>query len=171
MGEEERDERLQRLKDEIEGAFRDMPYPGDDNIAANKRDECEEGLAAFKGKHWKDITFEFLVPNLKSSATFFTPEAYRFYLPAYLMVVAEYYFESDALSVNIIKDLVLPDEGKYEKWKRNCDEFYERFEPLNTEQKRAIKSFLEFTIDMYMYRDATLCNDNILALERYWQYM
>ncbi|MHC4692285.1 MAG: DUF6714 family protein [Planctomycetota bacterium] len=169
MSKEDRDERLQRLKDEIEGAFRDIPYPGDDNIAANKRDEYEEGLAEFKGKHWKDITFEFLVPYHKSSAHFLTPEAYRFYLPAYLMVVAEYYYESDALSGNIIRDLVLPDEGKYEKWKRNCDEFYERFEPLNAEQKRAIRSFLEFIRDVYPYDP--IYNDHVVALERYWQYM
>jgi hypothetical protein len=169
MSEEERKERLQRLKDEIERAFRDIPYPGDDNIAFNKRDEDLERLAEFKGKHWKDLTFEFLVPSHYSSMTFFTTEAFQFYLPAYLVVAAEYYFESDALSINIIRDLVLPYEGKYEKWQRNCDEFYKRFKPLNAEQKRAIKSFLEFIRDMYS--EDIPCNDHLLALERYWQYM
>ena len=169
MSEEERKERLQQLKNEIEQAFKDIPYPGDDNIAVNKRDEDLEGLAEFKGKHWKDLTFEFLVPYHKSSTHFFTPEAYQFYLPAYLMVAAEYYFESDVLSDYIIKDLMLPCEGKYEKWQRNCDEFYQRFEPLNAEQKRAIKSFLEFIRDMYS-KDIP-CDDHLLALERYWQYV
>ena len=164
---EERNERLQRLKDEIEGAFQDVPYPGDDNIAANKRDEYEEGLAAFKGKHWKDITFEFLVPYLKSSATFFTPEAYRFYLPAYLMVVAEYYFESDVLSDFIIWGLILPFEGECEPWE--IDEFHKRFDSLTAKQKKAIKSFLEFIRDVYPYDP--IYNDHVVALERYWQYM
>jgi len=170
MSEEKRKERLQQLKDEIECAFQDIPYPGDDNIAANKRDEYLERLAEFKGKHWKDLTFEFLVPK-HSSMIFFTTEAFQFYLPAFLIVSAEFYYESDALSVNTIRDLVLPDGGKYERWKENCDEFYKRFEPLNAGQKKAIRSFLEFIRDMYLYPEDTLCNNHLIALERYWQYM
>ncbi len=166
MGKEDRDERLQRLKEEIEGAFRDIPYPGDDNIAANKRDEYLEDLAKFKGKHWRDLTFEFLVP-FGSHTAFFTTEAFRFYLPAFLIISAEFYYESDSLSVITIGDLVLPFEGECEPWE--IDRFHKRFDSLTAKQKRAIKSFLEFIRDTYPYDP--IYNDHLVALERYWQYM
>jgi len=155
--------KLKQLKEDIIEAFKDVPYPGDDNIAANKRDEYLEDLAKFKGKHWRDLTFEFLVP-FGSDTVFFTTEAFRFYLPAFLIISAEFYYESDAVSDNIIRDLVLPFEGEREPWL--TDEFHKRFDGLTAKQKRAIRSFLEFIRDEYP--EDPIYNDHLLALERYW---
>jgi len=101
--------------------------------------------------------------------TFFTSEAFRFYLPAYLMISAEFYYESDVLSDYTIMDLVLPEEGdrwvEDVRWER--DLFFERFDPMKAEQKRAIKSFLEYIRDAYPYD--SIYNKHLLALDRYWK--
>lgn len=156
--------RLRLLKDEISEAFKDVPYPGDDNIATTKRDEQLEHLAEFKGKHWKELTFEFLVPRHWSSMHFMTLEAYRFYLPAFLMISAEFYYESDVLVEYTLRDLVLPLEKESESSLRR--EFVERFGSMTAQQKRAIRLFLEFIRDAYPHDP--IYNDHNIALERYW---
>ncbi len=79
------------LCQQIEDAFLGVEYPGDNNIAL--REPPEDGLItrgmlkAYRGKDWKQIVkkrvswFEQHYPDLVA----FSPEAYRFYLPAFLV--------------------------------------------------------------------------------------
>jgi hypothetical protein len=58
--------------------------------------ECVEIQQAFAGKHWSELSQETLIRENYALA-FLTPEAFRFYLPAYLSNVVREFDKSDAL--------------------------------------------------------------------------
>ena len=103
-----------------------------------ERDDVER---AFKGKHWRDVLaypVEFLRYH-SSALSDFTPEAYHFYLPAYLIATAENYAQvdvvSDAVVFGLKSDGRSPDSLAFHQ---------ERMNRLTTSQRKAIKLFLEF---------------------------
>ena len=84
---ENNDEAL-KLKAEIEEAFADVPYPGDDNIANSGIFEDAEVAGHFKGIKWqdyKDNPSQFLTMRLDGDLFFMTHEAFRYYLPLYMI--------------------------------------------------------------------------------------
>jgi hypothetical protein len=81
----------------VEQAFANRPYPRDKRIAdADPRYEDYEGhaVAAFhRGKRWQAITLRHLLDEYAGDPTaclaFMTPEGWRYYLPAYLLMALE----------------------------------------------------------------------------------
>lgn len=74
----------------IEQAFADVPYPGDENLTQSSHgDEPAALVLEFRGRtDWRELSAEFLdqAPDGWGSAlAFFSGEAHRFYLPAYLI--------------------------------------------------------------------------------------
>ena len=77
------------LKRRIEDAFADTVYPGDAHIATNP-DHCDECSATddfFRWRHWQELSG----PNQKlqtgwGGLSFLSPPAWRYFLPAYLLV-------------------------------------------------------------------------------------
>ena len=67
----------------IEEAFRCAEYPGDFAIATPTYDD-EGTTEHFCRTHWKDHSGDNL-ESFTSSITFFTPEAFAFYLPAFMI--------------------------------------------------------------------------------------
>lgn len=128
----------------IEQAFADVPYPGDDHIVTRgefmdlERDDVER---AFKGKHWREVLaypVEFLRYH-NSALSFFTPEGYHFYLPAYLIATAENYAQVDVVSDAVV--FSLKSDGRTPE---SLAFYQERMKMLTSAQRKAIKSFLEF---------------------------
>lgn len=81
---------MKELIDQIEQAFADVEYPGDDDLTDSTYGEEPAALIVeFRGKtDWHDIDVAFLnqAPDGWSSAlAFFSARALRFYLPAYLI--------------------------------------------------------------------------------------
>ncbi|PIS46441.1 MAG: hypothetical protein COT17_08520 [Elusimicrobia bacterium CG08_land_8_20_14_0_20_51_18] len=77
-----------KLKAEIEEAFADVPYPGDDNIANSGIFEDAEVTGHFKGIKWqdyKDNPSQFLNGRLSGDSFFLTNEAFHYYLPLYMI--------------------------------------------------------------------------------------
>ena len=79
----------QALKSQIREAFADVQYPGDWCLrGSDEGDEPYRVEAQFKGKtDWRKLDAHSLntVPDgLASPLSFFSLEAFRFYLPAYL---------------------------------------------------------------------------------------
>ena len=75
---------------QIEDAFAEVTYPGDANLKGSTMgDEPFIVEKAFSGKtNWRNIdpTFLNLAPdNLASALSFFSNEAFHFYIPAYLI--------------------------------------------------------------------------------------
>jgi hypothetical protein len=81
---------MEALKDQIAAAFADVEYPGDANLR-NSDEGTEPFLleTEFKEKRdWASLPAAFIdqAPDgFASALSFFSPEAFRFYLPAYLI--------------------------------------------------------------------------------------
>src|SRR5262245_16152441 len=102
-----------RLAEQIERAFGDVTYPGDDRIVQNPHDlESVRLRDEFKGKHWTTLPLRTLL-KYSSSLPLLTPEAVRFYLPAFLHVSVVRPDEVDVIPENIISYLT-PPEGRPE---------------------------------------------------------
>ena len=76
------------LREEISGAFQNAHYPGDDRIVSHECWECTEVTNAFKGTRWQDWIDR--PPEdlcMRGGGIFLlSPEAFRYFLPAYLIV-------------------------------------------------------------------------------------
>ena len=71
---------------QIESAFAATPYPGDDRICdpSPGDEEVAEYALEFRGARWDRLHPEFLAYH-DAAISFFTPEAFRYFLPAYLI--------------------------------------------------------------------------------------
>lgn len=73
-------------------AFASARYPGDDRIVPPDRDwdwESQEIKQAFRGRRWEDAGVDFLCPTHRTDLGFLTPEAFAYYLPAFLIAATE----------------------------------------------------------------------------------
>lgn len=137
-------EKLRKLKNQITMAFQDVPYPGDDNLVDRdpggynyEQNDLED---TFRGKHWQGLTLAVLH---NSASSFFTPEAFHFFLPAYLIVSIDSFYDADVIPINIVYDLdpIFNAEcGCTEKFENILDRF-------TLAQRSAIRSFLQFLDD------------------------
>ena len=170
----------------ITEAFKDTPYPGNNNIAIHERDLEFESLDEFIGLDWRDITVNFLSPKHTSSLCFMTPVAYLYYLPAYMLASIEDYEESDLIPDNLVSDFTLPKQQELDELSAfiynitqnekditrfNIDEekawFTERTNSFSDEQKNAIYQYLKYLNDEHAedYPD----NEPQVAIDRYWK--
>ncbi len=79
----------EELKRCVEEAFADTVYPVDGNITISECPcaECCDAREFFQGKHWRDLVEGSQeLPGLWAGLAILSPEAWRFYLPAYLIV-------------------------------------------------------------------------------------
>lgn len=74
----------------IEEAFADIQYPGDENLVLAHDPNDQEYLDAhefFYKKHWRELAHGGQkLPIGWGGLPFLTPQAWRFYLPAYMLV-------------------------------------------------------------------------------------
>jgi len=94
----------------IETAFADVPYPGDDNIADHQDClECDEVRAFFRGKSWRDLKFPEL-RDYSQSLPLFTPQAFHYFLPGYLLATMNDWQEADLVPYGVITIGGYPDD-------------------------------------------------------------
>ena len=75
------------LKRQIEEAFAAFSYPGDDNLVENDSIEYLEVAGRFKGRRWldwKDSPTDLLMKTV-GDLSFFSPVAFCYYLPLYML--------------------------------------------------------------------------------------
>lgn len=137
---------------QIEQAFTNTSYPPEVKITNCKWNcpECTEITEAFHGKHWSSLTDVAALRYNSAALSLFTPEAFRFYLPAYLRAAL-----TDPRTADIILDgleyhLTPPEtEGaEAEAWlskfgETHMDYFLRRVSGFTPDQKLAIKAYLE----------------------------
>lgn len=98
---------------QVRESFKVVAYPGDDKLVYDNSAthlECAEIKSAFCGKSWQEVTLAVLLAQ-NVAVSFFTPQAFQYYLPAYLIAVVEYYEDTDVLPDVVVSVLTLPDEG------------------------------------------------------------
>ena len=88
-----------QLKSQIETAFACVPYPGDHNLTAQGDDE---GVSEyFRRTSWRGHA----IPMLRyhsNALSYFTTEAYHYYLPAFLLAELEDPDEADTIAESIV---------------------------------------------------------------------
>jgi hypothetical protein len=131
-----------QLTEQIERAFADVLYPGDDRIVANPSDlESSMLRDRFKGKHWSTLSLKTLMDE-RSGLPLLTPEAFRFFLPAYLHVSVVRPNEVDVIPENVVSRLTPPaQEGESAEWFRAV---VSGFTPG---QKQVIRAFMRYWFD------------------------
>jgi Uma2 family endonuclease len=126
--------------EQIETAFVETPYPGDENISTD-RDEIDERI--LRSKHWRDLSLE-TIYKVRNGLSFLTPEAYRFYLPAFMRATLLHYYQVDTLSSSLISHLSPEKRG---------DQLYNFFLSMNGNfnrvEQQAIVAFLEALFSLY----------------------
>ena len=157
------DPKKKRLRSEILETFSSTAYPGDDKIVPHQDGLDHEGVyEAFNGVDWQKVNWEWLKTHYSTPTgdplLFMTPEAYRYYLPAYLLISIDSYDECDVLSDYIIYGLTAQ---KYEEY--TPEDFRERITPLNDEAKSVVAKFLLYMYETYDNEDA------LIAYNGYWK--
>lgn len=98
---------LNRLREEAErairGAFPEGEAPTSDAMRNDHCPECEETAARFTGKRWSSIAVADLVGN--PAPAFLTAPAFRYYLPAMMLLSMESPVELDCLPDGVIGEL------------------------------------------------------------------
>lgn len=157
--------RMQALKQEIAAAFADVPYPGDDGLVDGNNPydlEAVALVAAFKGKHWKQLTPQDLRYH---ELAFLSPEALHFYLPAYLIGSLYDYGQTtygDIIQSTVFSLMLEDGDTAQDQMLRQRD--LKRFAVFTPTQKRAIRSFLEYVRDELPEEG----DESRKALELYW---
>jgi hypothetical protein len=123
------------LKQTIEAAFADVPYPGDHNITRCPYNcsECGRIAAYFKGKPGKGYTTAEL-KDYHVALSLFTPEAFHFFLPAFMLASMDVYEKGD----------VIPDAIRFhfEYSQEMQGHFAVRMSKFSTAQRHAIIDYL-----------------------------
>ena len=144
-------------------SFADVQYPGDEKLVSDNTGyhlECNQIKAAFKGRHWKEIPLELLRYH-SEALFFFTPEAYRFYLPAYLIAGSLHYPDADRIPDSIVFSLLPPSDPQSIKIYGEIAET--RLKCLTQAQRKAVKSFLQFVKQQHPEDEALGDVDKALA--------
>jgi hypothetical protein len=143
---------VEDLAKEIESAFQDVTYPGDDNLVYDNSGrywDVREAAQAFKSQHWKTIPLKVIVSN-RDHLPFLTPAAFHFFLPAFLLASLLHPVEADTLNDNLIYLLTPPDETDRRKnWLLSIAN------KSSSEQKAVIIAFMKFKMEEEpaMYED------------------
>ena len=89
---------------QIEAAFEDTPSPGNnfEDISATK---CDEGIVDyFRGKTWRGHRVEDLRHH-EAAMSFFTDQAFRYWLPAFMLAELDHPAEADIIAEGIASHL------------------------------------------------------------------
>ena len=105
----------------IEEVFRNSEYPSDGAISVVTSDD-EGTTEHFSGTHWKDHSGDTLA-NFSSSITFLTPEAFAYFLPAFMIAALDQPFGgiASSLLVRICPPKFDPHRPSYSAWWSRLD--------------------------------------------------
>ncbi|MHB1037231.1 MAG: DUF6714 family protein [Pirellulales bacterium] len=151
---------VKQLTDAVRRAFWDVSYPGDDILLA---DDCydlhELERLQFRewNSHWANVP-DNVIEQHANSLPFLSPEAYRFYLPAFIIYTLEKPESSAPVLPFVVYDLMDTAEGR-----RDCYE--RRIALLSPEQKCAVLDFLQYVRDEL--KDAMCSREAGIAIERF----
>lgn len=181
----------------IERSFASAVYPGDDALVYDQSGdhlECIEVRDMFRGLAWRDVSYEMLVAH-DTALSFFTVEAFRYYLPSYLLATINHFDEVDALPSSVVHYLTLPAaddvlkqieyfrenpvapqtfqeelmhllQDESHRFEMRFKSFLSRMSGFSPEQGRAIRDALEYLGKSHA--DYYFSNEPQTAIERYW---
>jgi hypothetical protein len=178
------------LISKIKKAFAKMKYPGDDNLVDNYSSEELEYKEAFQRKDWRGLSLSFVCPQFSEMA-FFSAQAFRYYLPGYMILCIQHLDEVDVMAPFLVGALTLPERGsidwdvakeleltpeEFESFAesenpsdqellKRQEWFHRRCDPLTLEQKQAVIAFLDWLTE---YGQNCFDDEPEIAVKRYW---
>ncbi len=187
----------EELIETIKEAFKDEKHPGEFNLVydnSGKHIECIEVRELFKDKTWDSLPDNFMFEE-HTALSSFSKEAFKYYLPAFMLFSIRSYEEADVIPDNLVYDLTLPTEAdtiklandikRYKLDKKmseidfneilqnsisNMDKsinnFIQRVKLFTDVQSEAILAFLEY-INTY-HSDDFFNDEPTTAINRYW---
>ncbi len=129
----------QRLVANVKRAWAGVPYPGDENIVTSDSCDDEGTTEYFSGTTWNGHAPADLRAHSAAISTYFTPPAYCYWMPAYLIAAVEDPEELGQGVDSIVDSLTPEEEGSPFRQEQR-----ERVESLTHEQRRAVISILEY---------------------------
>jgi len=148
----------QRLHELIEAAFRDTPPPLDGKISLPTYDD-EGTHDYFSGSPWQGHSVSELRTH-ESAFCFFTADAFRYYLPAFMLAELKDPETADVIAGNILFHFT-PPSGEREFWRPAYEARLSKFSEI---EKKAIAEFLRYVVDGYGL--PRMRSDYSLILER-----
>lgn len=128
------------VRESIKAAFANVPYPGDDRIADHQNClECDDVRAHFRGATWFGHSVEEL-QQYRSALPLFTPEAFQYFLPAFMLVSLEAWHEADDIPFSVMCMCLPPDPNEDEDMQEYGKK---RIEILTHQQREAIAAYLK----------------------------
>ena len=126
------------LTEKIEAAFADVLYPGDDNLTSNYNPlsaNDDEGVADyFRQTSWRGHPVQELRYH-SCALSFFTPAAFHYYLPAFLIADLEDPEEADIITQSIQFDFGAASSTRAD-----------RMELISEPQIAALQSYIDYVI-------------------------
>lgn len=119
----------------IEEAWRGVPYPGDDKIFTPDSYDDEDITNYFRGTTWRGHDVVKLRGH-RSAFTFFAPEAFHYWLPAFLIAAIENPAEAD-----VIVDFI--------PWSVSDSYASQRWSLFSQVQRRAVAAYLSLQIEKF----------------------
>ncbi len=145
-----------KLVETIANAWAKVPYPGDQNNFTPDSYDDEGITKYFSGTTWKGHAITGLRSRCFAINVYFTPAAYHYWLPAYLIAAVEDPLELSQ-GVDSLVASVTPGRGR---------DLEEKMALLTNEQKLAVTKVFEYLIEVYRapsYPDDTKEVENALA--------
>ena len=174
----------------IKTVFGTNNRPNAVNIVVGSSGEAITTKSIFIGKDWSNVNKADIVYH-NSALGFLTDSAFRYYLPAYMLLLLEDIAEADILGSAVVRQLTLPLEvdnlrlmnflSKSQNTNKGLEDFLieelrnstinvgifiRRMDKFNNEQGKCINTFLLYLNQSYPnYYDE---NEPLIASQRYW---
>lgn len=133
---------IERLVEEIEAAFGDLPLPAEEDLVYDNSGyhlECNQVRETFRGRHWRELTTEFLRADCQA-IFFFSPVGFRFFVPAFVRASIQDYENADRLPDVVVHSLEAPQIPGL------VSTHQARLRALTARQRRALESSLSFLL-------------------------
>ncbi len=131
-------EKIKQLQAEIYHVFGETSYPKNEVLIEHLCDECVGLHQDFAEKKWNEVNEEIIEKNY-DNLPLFSPEAFHYFLPAYLLYTLEN-FESDVAEFTLYS--IAPDKHWKDKNGEVNDYHKRRFEPFDDAQMNVIHKML-----------------------------
>ena len=122
----------------IEEAFADAKPPFEEDICTSVGDEPLEDTEPFRGKRWQDLVDPEFLDRFQYALFWFTPEAFHYYLPAFLKAGL---LQPDAIFVTTILQILQPAAARTSAAFRR-----QRWELLTNTQTMALDEWLRWLV-------------------------
>ena len=185
---------LKLLIEQIRRAFQDLQFPGADRIISWSAANDPELYRDFTEPPRHEIDVDFAMGHCSRLAAL-TPEAFRYYLPRFLIISLEHYEQASEIADSLVYHLAIPkredemevrdifmraeeegelpeplesyfDESEFLDYEAEELAFFERMKVLTKMQELAVYAYLKYLKDEHSDDFGILTPG--LAISRYW---